>query len=177
MIGTKICRRCKQEQPSGNFGVNPKYSDGLQSYCKVCQREYSKQNYKENRDIRLKQTAEYAKTHPEVRRKAVRKYRSSLTPEQRSTLYRRCDLLRNFGLTPIEYEKIFESQDGVCAICKRICSSGRRLAVDHCHMTGRVRGLLCSRCNLGIGQFNDSVELLEAAIEYLGSREAYTRQS
>jgi hypothetical protein len=57
----------------------------------------------------------------------------------------------------------------LCAICRQP-SVGQRLSIDHCHETGIVRGLLCSPCNLGLGSFRDSVERLESAIRYLGSR-------
>jgi len=55
----------------------------------------------------------------------------------------------------------------VCVICEKSCPSGRRLAVDHEHSTGTIRGLLCINCNKGLGNFKDNIELLEAAIQYL----------
>lgn len=73
--------------------------------------------------------------------------------------------LKKFGLTIDEYERNLERQDGVCAICKRV-EVDKRLAVDHCHETGKVRGLLCMRCNTAIGNLN-TVQLLEAAKEYV----------
>lgn len=75
-------------------------------------------------------------------------------------------LERTYGLTLAEYDEMLESQDGVCAICKEPCATGRRLAVDHDHDTGTVRGLLCSRCNLGIGYLKNAVNLAQA-ITYL----------
>lgn len=74
------------------------------------------------------------------------------------------DLKRKYGLSKEEYYLLKEKQDNMCAICK---ISNRRLAVDHCHITGKIRGLLCLNCNTGIGQLKDSVELLESAINYL----------
>ncbi len=81
-------------------------------------------------------------------------------------------LSRNFGITLHDYNKRLADQFGVCAICGKRetmqTSDGvRALAVDHCHNTGRVRGLLCSRCNTGIGSFEDDVTLLQSAISYL----------
>lgn len=73
---------------------------------------------------------------------------------------------RNFlELSPYGY--ILEKQGGVCAICKKKCSSGRALAIDHCHKTNKVRGLLCTRCNRGLGFFLDRPDLLVKASEYL----------
>jgi hypothetical protein len=64
------------------------------------------------------------------------------------------------------YDRIFEEQGGVCAICEEF-PIGRELAVDHDHTTRAVRGLLCMRCNTGLGHFHDSIEILDRAIEYL----------
>lgn len=73
-----------------------------------------------------------------------------------------------YGLTPEQYETMLAEQGGVCKICKGL-DNGRwkLLAVDHCHSTGKVRGLLCAKCNKGLGQFNDDAALLKAAITYL----------
>ena len=64
-----------------------------------------------------------------------------------------------------DYDVLFRRQRGACAICKR--RSARTLCVDHCHATGKVRGLLCSKCNLGIGQLEDNPILVRAASAYL----------
>ena len=81
-------------------------------------------------------------------------------------------LLRTFGSTIEEYEALMLEQDNYCAIChepeKQILNGKiKRLAIDHCHTTGKVRGLLCQRCNTGIGRFDDNVVLLKQAIQYL----------
>lgn len=110
---------------------------------------------------------------PEVRRVKRREYRErwlQKNPDavERLRQYDRdYQLRRSYGLTRVEYEQMLEQQDGKCAICGAECSTGRRLAVDHDHITGQIRGLLCSNCNLGIGKFHDSVELLKEAIRYL----------
>ena len=69
---------------------------------------------------------------------------------------------------------MLQDQDGKCAICKRkelarayVTKKVRALAVDHCHITGNVRGLLCRACNLGIGHFEDNLEFLKEAVKYL----------
>lgn len=68
-----------------------------------------------------------------------------------------------------EYDKLYKLQNKSCAICgaKRSNNKVKMLSVDHCHKTGKVRGLLCSKCNTGIGKFNDNIELLNNAIKYL----------
>jgi hypothetical protein len=80
----------------------------------------------------------------------------------------------NYGITLDEYEGMLARQGGHCAICPSTLPgrSGRKyLYVDHCHDTGRVRGLLCGNCNDGVGRFRDNPELLRAAIRYLDDGE------
>jgi len=81
-------------------------------------------------------------------------------------------LRRMYNLSLEAYDNMLASQGGTCAICKNDCPTGRLLAVDHDHETGRVRGLLCARCNPGLGYFADSPDLLAAAADYLRSRSA-----
>ena len=74
-----------------------------------------------------------------------------------------------FNISLDEYKEMFIKQDGKCAICSTIVPGHKKInfAVDHCHKTNKVRGLLCFRCNLGIGYFKDDVYLLNNCIEYL----------
>jgi hypothetical protein len=75
-------------------------------------------------------------------------------------------LWRNYGMTIEDYEARLEAQGGVCAIC--LAEPGkRRLAVDHDHDSGRVRGLLCSQCNTGLGSLQDDPDLVWLAFQYL----------
>ena len=78
-------------------------------------------------------------------------------------------LVRNYGITLDDYNLMFENQGGVCAICgcKPEDSKNRILHVDHCHKTGKVRGLLCSTCNITIGKFDDDPRRLIEAAKYL----------
>ena len=83
--------------------------------------------------------------------------------------------LTRYGMTPPEYEAMLEAQGGLCAICEQPETSKRggvvrRLAVDHCHETGEVRGLLCNNCNRALGMFGDSPATLAGAIAYLEAR-------
>jgi hypothetical protein len=70
-----------------------------------------------------------------------------------------------YGLPPGEYDRMLAAQNGVCKFCKRTCQ--RWLSVDHCHVRDMVRWLLCSKCNAGLGQFNDDPELLREAADCL----------
>ena len=88
-------------------------------------------------------------------------------PERR-LVNRRRRLVYKFGITHEQYDAMHWRQSGVCAICRSDKTWGdRRLSVDHCHKTGRVRDLLCSQCNSALGNFHDSLPLLQRAMEYL----------
>ena len=78
-------------------------------------------------------------------------------------------LQRLYGITSETYAEMLESQDGVCGKCKCSPPDHRKkfLAVDHCHKTGKVRGLLCDNCNRGIGLLGDTIESLTEAVDYL----------
>ena len=71
-----------------------------------------------------------------------------------------------YGITLEEIQSIRKAQGGLCAICRKAPMNGK-LYVDHNHTTGKVRGLLCLHCNLGLGHFNDSLIGLSAAVRYL----------
>lgn len=83
------------------------------------------------------------------------------------SIRKRVVCLKKFGMTPESHAAMLAAQGGVCLICKNPQPSRRALAVDHCHTTKRVRGLLCSNCNTAIGLLKDDVRLLESAIAYL----------
>lgn len=72
----------------------------------------------------------------------------------------------NYGITLKEYNELLWKQGGRCAICRNILELGKRTHVDHCHDTGRVRGILCHACNVGIGHFRHSPLLLKLAANY-----------
>lgn len=75
---------------------------------------------------------------------------------------------RIYGISPEEYENILLKQNGKCAICKSDKSEFHNgLHIDHNHNTGKIRGLLCLKCNSAIGKFKDSIEILQEAIKYL----------
>lgn len=77
------------------------------------------------------------------------------------------NVLLRFNLAPELYDAMLAAQNGVCRLCLEPCASGRRLAVDHDHETGRIRALLCSNCNRGVGLLRDRPWLLERAATYL----------
>lgn len=104
------------------------------------------------------------KLKPGHKEKQATKYKNNQKAYYR--VHRKSVLKNKYNLTWEEYEKLFENQNGVCAICKGI-EEGRMLSVDHNHETGEVRGLLCGSCNRALGLFKDSPELLDIAKEYV----------
>lgn len=142
-IQSKTCRKCGETKPLSAFygksriGDFPKSSAGFSSDCKNC--------------TKLK----------------MRERRTLLGDEHKRQL-RNWDYKRKFGITLEQYNQMFMRQSGCCAICgKHQAQFKRALAVDHDHVTGMVRSLLCVNCNVGIGSFRDDVALLGKAIKYL----------
>lgn len=78
----------------------------------------------------------------------------------------RAKRLKRYGMRPEDYQAMFDAQGGVCAICGSD-NKGRRLHVDHDHKTGKVRGLLCTGCNVGMGGMKDDSSILMKAFQYL----------
>lgn len=162
----KTCTKCKQAKPTTEFWADSGRPDGLFSWCKECNREKARQWKARNRE-KVKASAKlFAETHPE-RQKAWHKawrdrpenkakmaayaaaYRAK-HPERHERNRRNAAYLRKYGITLDDYETMVAAQDGRCAICRvegEEPPSKRQLVVDHCHDTGRVRGLLCQPCN------------------------------
>jgi|SRR6266576_983073 len=93
---------------------------------------------------------------------ANKRWRRKATPEERRTWY----LKAEYGITPEQYQVLYEVQRGRC----RICKCRKELVVDHDHKTGRVRGLLCNGCNVGIGRLGDTAFVAYRAYLYLAGR-------
>jgi hypothetical protein len=92
---------------------------------------------------------------------------SSEWQRQNIDRYRDAQLKWKYGISKADYNQLLVEQNGLCQVCRKPRSEKRALAVDHCHATGAIRGLLCDRCNHLLGHARDSVEILRSAIEYL----------
>lgn len=140
----KICTKCGNGKPLSEFGKASRMADGLRTWCKTCVRNDNNSRYH-------RQDAD---------RRAAHRWRS------------RKSQIRKYGLTVEQYEQLWESQQGRCKICNEPIASHSEnrhevACIDHCHVTLKVRGLLCWHCNIGLGKFFDDVERLRAAIKYL----------
>jgi hypothetical protein len=105
----------------------------------------------------------YAKHRAKIRAQKRGQYRRN------RDYYRTWHLTKRYGLTAEAYATLLSKQNGVCAICR--VSSRKALDVDHDHATGKVRGLLCGACNKGLGQFQDSPDILLTAHQYLKEKQ------
>jgi hypothetical protein len=118
----------------------------------------------EKRRVAARERARKLRADPEYRAKASAEVRR----RRRADPERHWEYdLRKRGMTRTSYLALLQQQRGVCAICKQRCKSGRRLAIDHSHETGRVRGLLCSSCNTAIGLMKEDIQRLSRAARYL----------
>jgi hypothetical protein len=102
--------------------------------------------------------------------------------EAQKALYRRDEPSRrssvikaNYGIDIAEFNRMLAQQNGVCAVCDGVQPDGRRLAIDHCHKTGAIRGLLCSTCNTSIGHAKDDPTLLRAMADYLERSRSFSQ--
>lgn len=144
----KRCTKCEQALDRSNFSVDRSKKDGLHPQCSPCRSE-----------------ARAGKWSGPERIEYNRRWR-----EKNADRFRWYQLKYQYGITKEDYEELLEKQNGVCAICEQEDDGDRPLAVDHCHETDAVRGLLCFRCNMAIGYFQDDPRRLEAAARYLEVR-------
>ena len=137
----KHCRQCDQTLLHAAFGKNKNNPYGIHSECRECALE---------------------------RTRSFREARASReTSEEKRRRERANQVKSKYGITLEEAESMLAAQGGECRICGTNDFSQRTWHIDHCHTTGKVRGILCSECNLGLGKFIDDTSLLRAAIDYL----------
>ena len=100
-------------------------------------------------------------------RRKTGKQRAKLDPDKRQLEAARLAAKnrKRYGIDEAEYERRIEEQHGLCAICEEVPHD--YFAVDHCHDTGKVRGLLCRKCNVGIGMLKDDPKIVQRAAAYL----------
>lgn len=142
--GVKTCSDCREVKKVTEFYKGNAGSGGRQSCCKACQRAKSLAWKKANPE-RHKTTALAYEDRNKDRRKDQR-------------------LLRQHGITLELFNAMLASQRGICSICGK---TPKKFDVDHDHVTGVIRGLLCNSCNQGLGYFHDDIEAMRSAITYL----------
>ena len=158
------CARCHHEKPSDEFYANASKQNGYSSYCKVCQNGESRRSKLLQAVIRSEVEEEFEPDFITLRERV--EFETLKRGRARRVLKNREKYLKStYGMTTADYEELKRSQCGECEICTQEID----LVVDHDHVTGRVRGLLCSNCNSGLGFFQDSPTILKMAVSYLES--------
>jgi hypothetical protein len=147
---SKRCPRCREVKQVSDFRHEPSRPRGLAIYCRACDPIIRREKYLTRRQAHN----DYARRYQQER------------PEKRSAYTRRYALKKFYGITPEQWDQMYERQRGCCLLCGE-APARKRLHVDHCHETGLVRGLLCTSCNSGIALLRHDPELLTAAIAYL----------
>jgi|KBSSwiStaDraftv2_1062776.scaffolds.fasta_scaffold202817_2 hypothetical protein len=165
----KICRKCGAEKDEIPENFRPQYNaKTLRHDCRECERKERKIAYDKNPEKEAAASRKWARDHKEHHNATKRNWVKN-NPEKHNAIRRKSQ----YGVTDAQYQEIFKLQDGKCAICgfqfPGQNTGDRTLSphVDHCHKSGKVRGLLCNDCNRGLGAFKDSQAFLEAASYYL----------
>ena len=187
------CNKCNEIKNISEFYKVKKSKTGYRNYCKDCEKKLVNEHYYNNRERLNKLNCErnrekYGKDKLKCRTCKIIKPNTAFSISEKSAngYLRRCKectdyyntnkqrlqkdyiLKTNYGIDINHFEKMLEFQNYSCEICKMHQDDMTGpLCVDHCHTTGEVRGLLCFRCNASIGKFEDDINLLTNAINYL----------
>lgn len=136
----KICTKCKIEQEENQFPLHARYRGGRTTWCRQCLRERTIQWYINNPEKRRASESRRNKRNPKVRQNSKFKQR--------------------YGISLENFNEISTKQNDRCLICDKHKSDNKlgKLFVDHCHKSGKVRGLICDNCNRGLGHFKDNAK-------------------
>jgi hypothetical protein len=151
-IGMKSCLKCLEILPRIKFHKHSKTYDGLNSWCKQCTKKVNAKWVIKNKERRASKTLAWRLKNAEQ----IFGY----------------NIRRNYGVTLDQYKQRLEEQGFACAICKTTNNGSRKFGIDHNHKTGKIRGLLCHKCNAGLGNFDDNLDRLKKAIAYMEDRDA-----
>lgn len=137
----KWCSGCKQSKPIDSFNFNRTTADGRASRCRSCRAEYNKRT-----------------------RYSTRYYQNlkATNPEKIAEYQRTTRLRQRYGITREDFDAMLERQGNRCAICgsTKLLDYPKRPPIDHCHTTGRVRGVLCNKCNGALGWYEKHRETI-----------------
>ncbi|MGV9962491.1 endonuclease VII domain-containing protein [Streptomyces olivaceus] len=177
--GEKRCTSCKRALSVAEFARDKNRRDGLQVRCRECVAEYSAAHYRRRREAlgrTVREKVEVPAGHKLCRSCGEVKphsewHRNATASDGLSTRCKACravegcagHLKRQYGITEVERDALVASQGGACCICLAAPAAH----VDHCHETGRVRGVLCFSCNAALGQFKDRPDAIRRAAAYV----------
>lgn len=181
---TKKCIRCKIIQPYHEFFKDIKHKDGFASHCKTCHRlaYYNKEKPKTLKislPVTTNPLTKYCKKCKLEKNKSefdlsvnskdgFRKYCQSCLSLTKRLKKRNPYRFKRYGITNEEYTRLMIEQNHQCKLCLTPQQDlSNQLAVDHCHTTGKIRGLLCISCNMALGHLRDNPRLCLKAADYL----------
>lgn len=178
----KTCTKCGQSKDLDDFYNSKKSKDGKRTECKKCESESNKKWHLDNPDKHRERSKKWNQQNPEKVKKSSKsryqkekinnpdrikirqdRWRNGNPEKARESSYKH-RLKKEYNLSLEEYRQINENQNGKCAICGCNLENSH---LDHDHVTGIVRGILCPPCNLGLGHFRDNPEFLVSAAEYI----------
>lgn len=179
-LNQKTCYKCKVNLPFSAFSKSKTRSDGLNAACRTCYRSYYQKNkdsikarVKHNMELNKDSYVAYQSAYRLNNKEKLREYNFNYKQTDVGRAKRKAHALRRYKLSLDEYINLLEQQNHVCAICGQPEHIKHRdgrtfdLSVDHCHVTGRVRGLLCRKCNSLLAYCKEDVVILQAAVCYL----------
>lgn len=154
--GMKVCSKCRESKPANSifFVKLTSHFTGLGSQCRKCDYQNNLRSIAKNRSFYRQKCRTWAKNNPW--RVRERKWREEGIRNADGSEFKEADY--NFWLN---------KQLNTCAVCQSDTKRTNIWAVDHDHETGKVRGLLCHGCNVGLGIFKDNITALERAVKYL----------
>ncbi len=187
----KRCTRCKKTKPASEFSPDGSMKRGLASRCKKCMCKIAKEYYKTLVKSKPKPPKNGKKRcgHCGVIRAAsefyfhraskdglasdckhcakirMKEYRGA--GDNTNKEHNRRNNLKKIGMSLEEYDEMFDDQGSRCAICRKKQGNLRTFNVDHDHVTGKTRGIICNRCNIGLGCFDDDIDAVRKVLKYL----------
>jgi hypothetical protein len=162
--GRKQCTRCRKTKAVTSYTRLSGTSDGFREHCKQCAKQYNAAYF-----------ANLSEEEKQRRYQRDKEWKAANVERMRISWHRA--KLKKYGMTQQDYEQLLLAQNGVCAICRReergkVNGRTLPLSIDHDHTTGRVRGLLCGKCNTSLGGFEDNQTFIMSALTYLQRHDA-----
>jgi hypothetical protein len=136
----KKCTKCGVEKPLSEFSKHKSGKNGIRAQCKLC--------------INFVRSGTCIK-------------KPKRTEEETKNLYKSRAFKRKYGISKEDFYILKFKQNNKCAICQNELENDKKSHMDHCHNSGKLRGVLCTTCNVGLGMFKDSLLLLKSAVKYI----------
>lgn len=162
----KTCSKCKEDLPISRFSKDTGTRDGFYAWCKPC-----KQSQQRSRSFEPAQDGEKKCNTCGLIKHIIEFKKAKHCTSGRGNECRDClsfrEIQYRYSLSKEDWHDLLSHQQGGCAICGELDQRSRVLNVDHCHNTGKIRGLLCNSCNRGLGYLKDDAEILLKASNYI----------